>query len=137
MNKPVKPPRTSSLKEFERFEKAQEALELALEPLQSIIEEYNAALEEVDGAVRARGISVGDFRIIRAFDEYNADKLYELVGKDKFLELGGAETLTRKLSIDKVKLRSFIEAGKLQPEIVEQIRTTQRQFSTPKPLKLT
>jgi nicotinic acid mononucleotide adenylyltransferase len=137
MNKPAKPPRTSSLKEFERFERAQEALEEALNPLQPLIEEYNAALEEVDGAVRARGISVGDFKIVREFDEYNADKLYELVGKDKFLELGGTESQIRKLSIDKTKLRSFIAAGKLPKAIVDQIQTRQRQYSTPKPLKLT
>jgi nicotinic acid mononucleotide adenylyltransferase len=137
MNKPAKPPRTSSLKEFERFERAQEALEEALNPLQPLIEEYNAALEEVDGAVRARGISVGDFKIVREFDEYNADKLYELVGKDKFLELGGTESQIRKLSIDKTKLRSFIAAGKLPQPIIDQIQTRQRQYSTPKPLKLT
>lgn len=136
MNKPAKPPRTSSLKEFERFERAQEALEEALNPLQPLIEEYNAALEEVDGAVRARGISVGDFKIVREFDEYNADKLYELVGKDRFLELGGTETLSRKLSIDKTKLRSFIAAGKIPQLIIDQIQTRQRQYSTPKPLKL-
>jgi hypothetical protein len=129
--------RTSSLKEFERFEKAQEALEEALEPLQAIVEEYNAALEEMDGAVRARGISIGDFKIVREFDEYNVDLLFELVGKDKFFELGGSETMTRKLSIDKVKLRSFIAAGKLPKAIVDQIQTRQRQYSTPKPLKLT
>lgn len=136
MNKSAKPPRTSSLKEFERFERAQEALEEALNPLQPLIEEYNAALEEVDGAVRARGISVGDFKIVREFDEYNADKLYELVGKDRFLELGGTETLSRKLSIDKTKLRSFIAAGKIPQLIIDQIQTRQRQYSTPKPLKL-
>lgn len=136
MNKP-KPPRTSSLKEFERFEKAQEALEEALGPIQGIIEEYNAALEEADGAVRARGISIGDFKIAREFDEYNADKLFELVGEEKFLELGGAETMVRKLSVDKIKLRSFIAAGKLPRLVIDQIQTRQRQYSTPKPLKLT
>lgn len=137
MSKTTKPQRTSSLKEFDRFERAQEALEEALAPLQPLIEEYNAALEEVDGAVRARGISVGDFKIVREYDEFNADKLYELVGRDKFLELGGAETLVRKLSVDKAKFRSFLAAGKLPKDIVEQIHTRQRQYSTPKPLKLT
>jgi len=133
----IKTPRSSSLKEFDRFERAQEALEEALGPLQPLIEEYNASLEEVEGAVRARGISIGDFKVVREFDEFNADKLFELVGRDKFLELGGAEIAISKRSVDKVKLRSFIAAGKLPKAVVDQIFTRQRQYSTPKPLKLT
>lgn len=127
----------SSLKEFDRFESAQEALAAALEPLQPLIEEYNAALEETEGAVRARGISIGDFKIVKEYDEYDADRLFELVGREQFLGWGGTEKTERKLGVDKVKLRSFIAAGKIPKAIVDQIQTRQRKYTMPKPLKLT
>lgn len=127
----------SSLKEFDRFERAQEALEAALEPLQHLIEEYNAALEETDGAVRAKGISIGDFKIVREYDDYDIEKLIELVGPEKFLAWGGSITTERKLGMDKIKLKSFIAAGKIPKAIVDQVLTRQRKYSTPKPLKLT
>jgi len=132
-NEPVQ----NNIKELGRFERAKSALEEALEPIQPLIEEYNDSLEQANAAVRSRGISVGDFKISREFDEFDADKLFELVGRDKFLEWGGTEKTERKLGVDKTKLRSFIAAGKVPKAIVDQILTKQRQYSTPKPLKTT
>lgn len=138
MSKKTQPPQVSNnIKELERFQKAKEALEDALVPLQPLIEEYNDALEETEGAVRARGVSIGDFKIVREYDEYDADKLFELVGREKFLEWGGTEKTERKLGIDKTKLRSFIAAGKVPKSVVQQIHKRQRNYSMPKPLKLT
>jgi Rad3-related DNA helicase len=131
-----KPQVTNSVPELERFERAKLQLEQQLEPLQPLIDEYNAALEQANAAVRGRGIAIGDFKISREFDEFDADKLYELVGRDKFLEWGGAENTKRILSVDKTKLRSFIAAGKVPKGVVDQILTHQKQYSTPKPLRL-
>lgn len=122
---------------LERFNNARASLDAALEPHQALIEEHNDALEQANAAVRSRGISVGDFKVSREFDEYDANALFELVGREKFLEWGGVERTEVKLSVDKVKLRSFISAGKVPPGVVEQISTHQRQYSTPKPLKFT
>lgn len=135
MTKKNEPP--TSLRELVRFDAAKEALDGALDSLKPLIEEYNDSLEQADAAVRGRGVSMGHFKITREFDEFDPDKLFELVGRDKFLEWGGTEKIARELSVDKTKLRSFIAAGKVPKAVVDQILTRKRQYSTPKPLKLT
>lgn len=137
------PPVNEGIAALERFEHAKAELARLREDNQDIfdslgmaVEEYNDALEQANAAVRGRGVSMGDFQISREFDEYDADKLFELVGRTQFLEWGGAEKTERKLSVDKTKLRSFISAGKVPKAVVDQILTRQRQYSTPKPLKI-
>lgn len=137
MPKTDEPQITQSVRELKRFERAKEALREALEPLLPLIEEYNDALEQADMAVRGRGISEGDFKITQDFYEFDADKLFELVGREKFLEWGGTETTARALGVDKVKLSSAIAAGKVPAGVVKQIRTRRQRYSTPKPLRLT
>jgi hypothetical protein len=100
-----------------------------------LVDEYNAALSKAEKVVREKGISAGPFQISREYDEYDADKLFELVGREEFLKLGGTENTKRVLSVDKVKLRSFIAAGKVPEAVVEAIRTQTKKYSSPKPLK--
>lgn len=137
------PPQPPAVRELDRFERAKSRLALLrhanegfFEELEGAVEEYNDSREQAEQAVRGRGVSMGDFKISREFDEFDADKLFELVGRDKFLEWGGAEKTERRLSVDKVKLRSYVTAGKVPKAVVDQILTKQRQYTTPKPLRL-
>lgn len=120
-------------REIERLREENEDL---FDMLEGAIEEYNAALEQANAVVRALETSCGDFKVTSAYTEYDPDALFELVGREKFLELGGTEDVRRSLTVDKVKLRSYIEAGKVPKHVAEAISTPHRKYSTPKPLKL-
>lgn len=141
--KKADPVTTAVPQEVALFEEAKKSLldfearhEKVFETYRELVAEYNTNLEQANAAVRSRGISTDDFHAGAEIDVYDADKLYEIVGREKFLELGGSEKTERKLSVDKMKLRSFILSGKVPPPVVDQIRSTQRKYTTPKPLKL-
>lgn len=124
------------LKLVEQFEKIRAELLEALAPIEQLIEDYNTALEAAESVVRSRGVSVGDFQVSREFDDYDADKLRDLVGHARFLELGGYEHTEHKFAVDKRKFASFVAAGKVPQAVVSQVVKRQRHYSTPKPIRL-
>lgn len=118
----------------------------------SLVERRNAALENADKAVRAtKGDECGPFKVSRTTTEYKPEILYEELGRETFLQLGGKIDTKTVYDIDKTRVEAAIARGQaleqagvqdlavlqqggLPKSVVETFRETKVAYTTPKKL---
>lgn len=140
---PAKRVPVSAIPEVQAFETARKKLEdfqtangTVFEEYAELAQQYNATLEQAEKVVRAQKVSCGLFDAYQPNDQFNPDKLYELVGRDDFLKFGGKiETIT-KFSVDRQKLKSLIDAGKLDKAVSDEVYTEGYKYKKPNPVTL-
>lgn len=93
-----------------------------LDSMRQLAEERNAALELADKAVRARHVACGPFQVHQKVTKYDAEALFDAVGKERFLALGGSITEKPVYDVDGKRLEAAIAMKKLPLEIVEAVR---------------
>lgn len=128
----------SEIKEVVEFLDAQGALQEfkeahkeVFEQFAQLAERYNAALEQAEQVVRARGVKCGPFDLYQFATKYNAEALYNAVGRGKFLELGGKIEQVTQYDVDKGRLEAAIAQKKLEPSVVDNIRKETPNFHKP------
>lgn len=98
---------------------------------QELADQFNATREAAEKLVRGRKISSGPFFVYQTSTFYDADKLYDAVGRDEFLKMGGKIENLPTYSIDHSKLEAMISQNKLKPEIVEVVREIRPSYKIP------
>ena len=117
-----------ALKEFK------EAHADLFEELEGLVERYNTTLEQADKAVRANKVSSGPFNLYQFTVKYDAEALYNAIGRDRFLDIGGAIQNLPSYSIDRGRLEACIAQNKVPKEVVDTIRTESPAYHAPKKL---
>ena len=102
----------------------------------ALAERYNAALENADKACRGREISCGPMQLYQFSTKYDAEALYNAVGRDKFLEMGGRISTKTAYDVDKGRLEVVIAQNKLPKDTVDQVRKETPNFHKPEKLIL-
>jgi hypothetical protein len=97
---------------------------------------YNTSLEAAEKICRATQVSCGPFVLKHFATKYDGKKLFEQVGRDKFLELGGTLGSEPTYEIDKARFEAAVAARKVSKEIVEQVRKETPNFTKPDKLVL-
>lgn len=129
MNKP-KPANVDpdDLPEVSAFLRAQEKLEDwkktypgAYDELKEIQELYNSTLEAADKSVRAREVASGPFELLNYSTSFNANALYDAVGREDFLRLGGSVQTVQQYDIDKKQFEAFVAQKKVHPDVVKAV----------------
>lgn len=120
----------------ERINRLKEAYPEIFEQFESLKDEYNSALEAADKAVRARGVSCGPFTMMNTATKYDPTKLYEEVGRDKFLEFGGVEKTITVFELDKARFDSCIAAGAVPSSIVGDVKSVTPRYKKPEKIIL-
>ena len=118
------------LPEVKRFEKAKKSLERFKEDnpeffqeLHTLADEYNEALAAADKIVRSTGEEHGPFVIMRRTIKYNADKLYDALGRDGFLKVGGTMQTVTKYDIDKAQFEANIKSKAIPEDLAEEVKS--------------
>lgn len=99
--------------------------------LQDLVDRYNAAVEEAEKVVRSRGITCGPFVNSTATMKYDGQKMYDELGEDMFLQVGGSVEKVSNYKVDKDKLEAAITSGKVPEETLEHFRTLSRSYRIP------
>lgn len=120
----------------ERVSRLKEAYPEVFEQLAQLKDDYNTALEAAEKAVRSKQVSCGPFALMSITTKYDADKLYEEVGRDDFLKFGGIEKTITVLSVDKSRLEAFIAANAIPAKVVEDVRETSPRYKKPEKIVL-
>lgn len=105
------------------------------EALDSLVMDYNTLLEAADKVVKAKGVSCGPFHLISSSNSYDPEKLYDSLGHERFLEVGGKMTTVTQYEVDKAKLEAFIAAGTLDKATLEEVRTITPRYKKPKKIE--
>jgi hypothetical protein len=128
-------PEVAAFTEVQRkLNSLKEAYPEVFEHLDSLKEEYNAALEAADKAVRGRRVSCGPFVMYQTQTKYDAEKLYDAVGRDRFLEVGGKMSTITTYEVDRAKLEAHIAAGTIDTETVGSVREVSPRYRKPEKL---
>lgn len=101
-----------------------------LEALGELAEKRNAALESADKAVRALGAPCGPFKLHQIRTIYSPEALFDAVGEDEFLKIGGSIETKKVLELDEKRFEAVVAFGKLSPEVVDAVRRRQVTFKS-------
>jgi hypothetical protein len=100
------------------------------EILQELVDKYQAAKDLAYKAVHAKGVSCGPFVLAcKPVVKYDADKLYEEMGRDFFFAIGGKELQVTKYEIDKVMAEAALAKNQIPPEVVAKVRTVSLRYN--------
>lgn len=98
--------------------------------------EYNAALEAAEKVVRAKRVSCGPFVAYQIQTKYDAEKLYEEVGRDRFLELGGKIQTVTTFDLDKAKFEAHVVSNNVSQEVVDTVKEVSPRYKKPEKITL-
>lgn len=101
-----------------------------------LVEQYNAALEAADKVVRLKGVSCGPFDNYTTKIDNDAEKMFEELGEERFLQCGGSITKQTVYSVDKNRVEAAIASGKIPQECLAEFQTTKRAYHVPKKIAL-
>ncbi|KPJ84926.1 MAG: hypothetical protein AMS18_16455 [Gemmatimonas sp. SG8_17] len=105
------------------------------EAFDTLVQAHNTALEAADKVVRAREISCGPWEYYQQQQKIDVDGLYDALGREKFLSIGGQlKTITTR-DVDKTKLNSAITRGDIPEKVVDTVITLAPRYHAPKPIK--
>lgn len=126
-----------SIPEVQRFVAEQERLRQFrqqnaqfFEYLSQLAKDYNEALAAARAACKQRDVSCGPIEKTSVKTTYDADVMYDLFGRDEFLELGGALETVQKRSLDKKRVDFNINSGRIDADRAALIRKTSSSYAT-------
>lgn len=109
------------LRAVEKLEEWKKTYAGAYEELKEIQDLYNSTLEAADKSVRAREVSAGPFKLLNYSTSFNANALYDAVGREDFLRLGGSVQTVQQYDVDKKQFEAFVAQKKVHPDVVKAV----------------
>lgn len=91
------------------------------EMLGELTERYNTALEQADKACRQLEVSCGPFDLYQTTTKYNAEELYNAIGRDKFLAVGGKLETVTTYALDKNLFAAKVSQGQVDKTIADSV----------------
>jgi hypothetical protein len=106
------------------------------EEFSHLVERYNATREQAEKVARAQGVKVGPFDAYQVTVKYDAAALYNAIGRDLFLQVGGVISQETVYSVDKGRLEAAVTSpnSKVTEDIVKSVRKETVTYHVPEPL---
>lgn len=99
--------------------------------LEELVDRYNTALEQADKVCRANQVSCGPFDLYQFSTKYDAEALYNAVGRDKFLEVGGKIETQTVYDLDKGRLEACVAQKKVPEDVLTHVRKETPSYHKP------
>lgn len=119
-----------------RIERLKEAYPEVFEQLDMLKEDYNTKLQAAEKAVRAQGVSCGPFTVMSTATIYDADKLFEELGREDFLKFGGIEKTITKYELDRARFEAAYAKGAIPKAVFEGVKKITTRFRIPDGIKI-
>ena len=97
-----------------------------------MVEDLNQKMEAADKAIRQREVSCADWELYQYQTKVDAEALFNAVGLDAFLRIGGSTTTKTVYAADKAKVQAAIARGDIPAAIAEDIITESARYHAPK-----
>lgn len=128
-----------AIEAIKEYEVAERVLDMFKIENSAIMKTYGELLEELeqkrqvaDARIRATDASYGKWERFSEQKKYFPDKVYEIVGKDKFLEMGGSISSQPVYSIDPKKIDLAIADGTIPEAGAEHVKKVTSKYRSPK-----
>lgn len=97
----------------------------------ALIEDYNQKREAADKAVRAADVSCGSWDQFQRYTSYDWEKLYEAVGRERFIEAGGKIINKKVFKGDAKRLEMAIAQGVVPKEVADECTDIESKYHSP------
>ena len=114
---------------IEEFEAAHKK---TFEKYRELIEIRNTLLEAAEKIVRGKKVSCGPFNLKQIRVAYNAEDLYQAIGRDMFLSIGGTVETINSYNVDEKKLQAAVASKKISNAVLEEVRKDTPVYNAPK-----
>jgi hypothetical protein len=104
--------------------------------LDPLIEDVNTKLEAAAKAVRSKGISCGDFHLYQKAVKVDPDKIYDALGPQRFMEIGGTEVTVKERKISRSALDAALAQKTVKEEEIGGARTVENRYHQPEKIQL-
>lgn len=99
-----------------------------------LVDDLNQKREAADKVVRAQEASCGDWDLYQYQTKYDAKALFEALGRDGFLAVGGKLKKVTEYDVDKAKVKMAISSKQIPEEVAEAVVTVSPRYHAPKPV---
>ncbi len=99
-----------------------------------LTEEYNTKREAAEKATKSRQVSCGDFHLYQFQTKYDYGTLYQALGHESFLSVGGKIETVTKYDGDKTRIESSIASGVIPKQISDAVTNKSPRFHKPEKL---
>lgn len=115
----------------QRYNSFREANRAYFEFLEELLVAYNDTLEAAEKAVRARGVSCGSFHHYQTATKYDADAMFDTLGRERFFAMGGGTKTVESRIIDKARVETNVKSGAITAEEAKQFVKKEARYHTP------
>lgn len=102
----------------------------------TLAEEYNQKLEAAEKTCRSQNISCGPFELYQVSTSYDAKTLFEILGREKFILVGGKISTQTIYEVDKARIEVSIDQKAIAPELIDHFRNVSPKYHKPKKIEL-
>lgn len=137
-DKAINPTAVEEIPEVAAFEEVKQRMQAVREAnaqffqqLDELAEEYNDKRAAAIRATKAREVSSGDFVLYQYGTKYDAEVLYQSLGHQGFLNVGGKVSQVAQYTIDKARFEAAHKSGQVDDEVYDRVVTKQPRFRKP------
>jgi hypothetical protein len=127
--------------EVAAYEEAAQVLEAFKQNNEQVFATYSALVDDVnqkreaaDKVVRAQQISCGDWDLYQWQTKYDAKALFEALGRDGFMAVGGKMKKVTEFDLDKAKFKMAVSGGEVPEEVADAVISVSPRYHAPKAL---
>lgn len=136
---PYNPVDPKSISEVVEYEEAKEMVQAFVDNNKATFEAYfnlqdilAQKREAADKVVRAQGVSVSDWDLYQYSTKINEDALFNALGMDDFLSIGGTVETKTKYIIGKTAIEAAIARKEISDELAAEVVTKVPYYHAPK-----
>jgi len=101
---------------------------------EQLAEDLNQKMNAADKIIRARGVSSSDWDLYQTQTKVDAEGLFNALGMDMFLQVGGKTTTKTVYSADKAKVEAAAARGDIPKSVADDVINESPRYHAPTPL---
>jgi hypothetical protein len=101
---------------------------------EQLVADLNQKMEAADKVVRAQGISCADWDLYQTQTKIDAEALFNALGMDLFLQVGGKTGSKTTYSVDKATVQAAAARGDIPKAVVDGVVKESPRYHAPTPL---
>lgn len=99
--------------------------------LDELLEELNSKMEAAEKVVRSRHVSCGSFHLFQKNVKVDSNKVYDIIGRERFLKIGGEESTIITRRITKEALEAAVQQKLVDEKEIAPARTEEDRYHAP------
>lgn len=98
--------------------------------------DYNQKLEAAEKVCRSKQISCGPFDLYQTQTTYDAKVLFDSLGRERFIQVGGVMNTITSYEVDKTRIEASISKSLIPSDVVEIFKKTSPRFHKPSKMEI-